>query len=62
MHAFSDHAKIHAAFDPPEPLDLRTGIDRMTAWVREHGVRERVRFSEPIDVERKLPPSWKNIR
>ncbi len=62
VHAFSDHAKIRAAFDPPEPLDLRTGIDRMAAWVREQGVRERVRFSEPIEVERKLPPSWKNIR
>jgi UDP-glucose 4-epimerase len=62
VHAFSDHSKVRAAFDPPEPLELREGIERMAAWVREHGAREPVEFSGQIEVERKLPPSWKSSR
>jgi UDP-glucose 4-epimerase len=62
VHAFSDHSKVRAAFDPPEPLELREGIERMAAWVREHGAREPVEFSGQIEVERNLPPSWKSSR
>ncbi len=58
VHAFSDHAKVRAAFNPPEPLDLRTGIQRMAAWVREHGPRDPVEFAGHIEIDRNLPPSW----
>ncbi len=47
-------------FDPPEPLELREGIERMAAWVREHGAREPIEFEGEIEVERNLPPSWKS--
>jgi UDP-glucose 4-epimerase len=59
VHAFSDHAKVRAHFDPPEPLDLRAGIERMAAWVREHGTREPIEFAGEIEVDRGLPPSWR---
>jgi UDP-glucose 4-epimerase len=59
VHAFSDHSKVRADFDPPEPLDLGAGIDRMAAWVREHGTREPIEFSGEIEVERGLPDSWR---
>jgi UDP-glucose 4-epimerase len=59
VHAFSSHEKVRAAFDPPPPLDLREGIGRMAAWVREHGAREPVDFVGEIEVARNLPPSWR---
>lgn len=62
VHAFSDHAKVRAAFDPPEPLDLATGLARMAAWVREHGTRDPVQFDGEIEIARNLPPSWANAR
>ncbi len=58
VHAFSDHRKVRAAFDPPEPLDLESGIQRMAAWAREHGSRSPVEFAGRIEVDRNLPPSW----
>jgi UDP-glucose 4-epimerase len=59
VHAFSDHAKVRDVFQPPEPLSLDEGIERMAAWVREHGARDPVEFAETIEVERNLPPSWR---
>lgn len=60
LHAYSDHSKVRAAFDPPEPVDLHMGIARMAAWVREHGARPPVEFAGEIEVERNLPPSWRS--
>ena len=62
VHAFSDHSKARAVFSPPEPLELSEGIDRMAAWVREHGSRDPVRFRGSIEVDRNLPPSWRDIQ
>jgi UDP-glucose 4-epimerase len=59
VEAFSDHSKLRAHFEPPEPLNLRDGIDRMARWVREHGSRPPIEFSGEIEVARNLPPSWR---
>jgi UDP-glucose 4-epimerase len=59
MHAYSDHAKVREVFEPPPPLDLETGIRRMSAWVAEHGARDPVTFPGEIEVDRLLPPSWR---
>jgi UDP-glucose 4-epimerase len=61
VHAFSDHAKIQAAFDLPAAVPLREGIQRMAGWVRAHGAREPVEFAAGIEVERNLPPSWRTV-
>lgn len=58
VHAFSDHSKVRAALDLGDPIDLRTGIARMAAWVREHGPREPVEFTGRIELPRNMPPSW----
>lgn len=58
VHAFSDHARVRATFDPPAPLDLETGIQRMADWVRAHGTRDPVEFTGRIEIDRELPPSW----
>lgn len=57
-HAFSDHAKLRRAFDLGEPIELRTGIARMAAWVRDRGPRDPVEFPGRIELPRNLPPSW----
>lgn len=59
LHAYSNHAKVREVFAPPPPIDLPTGIRRMGAWVREHGARDPVEFPGAIEVDRKLPPSWR---
>ena len=58
VHAFSDHAKVQRVFAPPAPIDLRTGLEHMAAWVRSEGPKPPVTFPGRIEVDRKLPPSW----
>jgi UDP-glucose 4-epimerase len=59
VHAYSDHAKLRSVFDPPQPIELDTGISRMVAWVKEHGARDPVEFPGEIELARGLPPSWR---
>ena len=58
VHAFSDHAKVRDVFAPPAPVDLRTGIERMAAWVKTQPLPSPIRFDN-IEVTRSLPPSWR---
>jgi UDP-glucose 4-epimerase len=58
VHAFSDHAKAQADFDLGPPIALKEGIQRMAAWVREHGPRDPLDFTGRIELPRNLPPSW----
>jgi UDP-glucose 4-epimerase len=57
VHAFSDHSLVRKIFCPPEPIDLRSGIRRMAAWVRERGPMAPVRFSN-IEIRKSLPAGW----
>jgi UDP-glucose 4-epimerase len=57
VHAFSDHTRLREVFAPPPPIDLRTGIARMAAWVKNRGPATPVRFSA-IEVRDKLPVGW----
>ncbi len=61
VHAFSDHSKVREVFDPPEPVALGEGIDRMARWVKETGAREPIRFRGEIEVDRNLPPAWRDL-
>jgi UDP-glucose 4-epimerase len=58
LHAFSDHSKVTRVFNPPNPIALREGIQRMVAWVKDKGPCTPVKF-ENIEIEKNLPPSWK---
>jgi UDP-glucose 4-epimerase len=58
VHASSDHTKIRRVFDPPEPVDLETGLRRMAEWVRSVGPQPPVEFPGDIEITRNLPPSW----
>ena len=58
VHAFSDHSKVRAHFDPPAPVELRPGIERMAAWVEREGPKPPLDFPGEIEITEKLPPSW----
>jgi UDP-glucose 4-epimerase len=57
VHAFLDHAKVNDAFEPGPPIDLSEGIERMVAWVKEHGSRNPIDFITDIEITRNL--SWR---
>ncbi|MBW4630633.1 MAG: NAD-dependent epimerase/dehydratase family protein [Iphinoe sp. HA4291-MV1] len=57
VHAYSDHNKVRHVFNPPAPIDLKTGIQRMAEWVKSNGPAVPVEFKD-IEVYKKLPPSW----
>lgn len=59
VHAFSDHSKVNETFKPGTAVTLEDGIQRMAAWVKNHGPMEPVNFLGEIEVERNLPPSWR---
>jgi UDP-glucose 4-epimerase len=58
LHAFSDHSKVTSIFNPPAPIALRDGIQRMVAWVKAKGPCTPVKFGN-IEIEKNLPPSWR---
>ncbi len=57
VHAFASHARLRETFDPPPPIPLREGIERMATWVQARGPRPPVEFGD-IEVALNLPPSW----
>jgi UDP-glucose 4-epimerase len=58
VHAFADHNRVRAVFDPPPSVPLPEGIRRMADWVRSHPLAPPVSF-ENIEVRKNLPPSWR---
>jgi UDP-glucose 4-epimerase len=61
VHAYSTHDKVQRHFgDLIRNVDLESGITRMAEWARSVGPRQGERFGE-IEVEKNLPPSWKQL-
>ena len=58
VHAFSDHSRVRSVFNPPAPIDLRTGIQRMAEWVKARGPACPVSFAG-IELTKSLPASWR---
>lgn len=58
-HAFSSHDKVRKIFNPPEPVPLGEGLQRMAAYVRAYGPMAPVEFKQDIEVPINLPPSWR---
>jgi UDP-glucose 4-epimerase len=57
-HAFSDHSKLQSVFGEHKSTDLVTGVQRMVDWAKDVGARKSSTF-ENIEIERNLPPSWR---
>lgn len=58
VHAYSSHKKAEIVFNLKEKTDLETGLQKMAEWVKQHGAKSTKNFDE-IEIEEKLPPSWK---
>lgn len=57
VHAYSDHSKFNAIFNPKPSTSLKDGLAKTAAWVRNHGARESSTFDN-IEIEKNLPKSW----
>jgi UDP-glucose 4-epimerase len=58
VHAFSDHSKIARVFGEQPSTSLEDGVRRMVEWATEHGPRPTPPFTG-IEIEKNLPPSWR---
>ena len=58
--AFADHQKAEQAFGSRSKISLEDGIQRMAAWVKQHGARESSVFKD-IEIARNLPGSWRAV-
>ena len=56
-HAFSDHSKLRKYFGYQIRNSLSEGLDKMSKWVKEVGVRQSNDFKN-IEIEKNLPKSW----
>lgn len=56
--AFSSHEKLADVF-PHRPITpLKVGLQKMAAWVKQHGARESKPFKN-IEITKNLPESWR---
>jgi UDP-glucose 4-epimerase len=57
MFAYSSHEKIRRTFGVRELCSLEEGLERMAAWVNQHGARASQKFKN-IEVTKNLPAAW----
>jgi UDP-glucose 4-epimerase len=58
VFAFSDHSKAARVFGAQRETTLAEGLARMAPWARAVGARKSGTFDD-IEIERNLPPSWR---
>lgn len=56
-YAYSSHEKIQKHFGSSEPVSLQAGVQKMVAWVKQHGARKSQKF-ENIEVTKNFPVAW----
>ena len=57
VHAHADHSKVKRIFNIRSSTPLIQGLERMSEWAKEAGVRKSTRFKE-IEILEKLPQVW----
>lgn len=57
VHAYADHSKFKAIFNPEPETSLADGLAKTARWVHNHGARESSIF-EDIEIRKNLPKSW----
>ncbi len=57
IDAYSSHAKIEQVFGERPSHNLEAGLEKMAAWVKQHGSRQSGKF-ENIEVEKNFPKAW----
>lgn len=59
VFAFSDHSKVERVFGKQRETTLEEGLKRMAPWAKATGARKSGSFGN-IEIERGLPPSWRD--
>jgi UDP-glucose 4-epimerase len=59
VHAWSDHGKARRVFGEFMHTPLDEGLRRMAEWAKHTGARQSKAFGQ-IEIERDLPPSWRD--
>ncbi len=57
FNAYSSHEKVRRIFGQRPLYSLEDGLNRMAAWVKQHGVRASKKF-ENIEVTKNFPQAW----
>lgn len=57
QHAVSDHSRARAVFQPPEPVSLTDGLNRMAHWANGVQAAPMRRFGS-LEVPKELPAGW----
>lgn len=57
IDAYSSHAKIEKVFGIRSTHSLDEGLEKMAAWVKQHGARQSSKFKN-IEVEKNFPKAW----
>ena len=56
-YAYSSHDKVQKFFGDLDLINLEDGINRMAAWVKQHGARKSKKF-ENVEVTKNFPVAW----
>jgi UDP-glucose 4-epimerase len=57
VSAYSSHEKLFRVFGQRKPYSLEDGLQRMAAWVKQHGARASHPF-EGVEVTKNFPQAW----
>jgi UDP-glucose 4-epimerase len=57
LNAYSSHEKIRQVFGDRDLVSLMSGLERMAAWVKQHGARSSQKFKD-IEVHKNFPQAW----
>lgn len=57
MHAYSSHDKVRRVFGEREPVSLEQGLERMAAWIKQHGARQSKKF-DAVEITKNFPQAW----
>jgi UDP-glucose 4-epimerase len=55
--AYSSHEKVQKFFGVHQPVNLEEGVNKMAAWVKDHGARQSQKFGN-IEVTKNFPVAW----
>ncbi|MCD6460984.1 UDP-glucose 4-epimerase, partial [bacterium] len=58
-HAYSENSKVKKVFKYKPACGIEEGLKRMAKWALKIGVKKSKQFKN-IEIEKNLPPSWKN--
>ncbi len=59
QHAYPSHDKARRTFGTPPQTTIEEGLQRMAAWVKDHGARTSAAF-QGIEITKNLPAVWAN--